>query len=171
LEGRIFRMVFDSFWGWTWLSLTHSVDRWSFVQLNGRISRHNSVYWSDSNPHEVIQEELNVPGLTVWAGIWSGGIVGPYFFYGTVSGGSYPEMLHEVVLTELYNCPLYDNTEIIWQQDGAPPHYSLRVREFLNNSFLVWFGRAWYCCLPAPPPPPPRLHHVMSYYLIFWCGS
>jgi hypothetical protein len=33
-------------------------------KLNGRINRHNSVYWSDSNPHdEVIQEELNVSGL------------------------------------------------------------------------------------------------------------
>jgi hypothetical protein len=46
-------------------------------KLNGRINKHNSVYWGDFNPHE---EELNVPGLTVWAGIWSGGIVGPYFF-------------------------------------------------------------------------------------------
>jgi hypothetical protein len=34
----------------------------SFI-LNSRINRHNSVYWSDSNPHGVIQEELNVPGL------------------------------------------------------------------------------------------------------------
>jgi hypothetical protein len=48
------------------------------IKLNGRINRHNSVYWSDSNLHEVIQEELNDPGLTVWAGIWSGGIVGPF---------------------------------------------------------------------------------------------
>jgi hypothetical protein len=46
-------------------------------KLNGQINRHNSVYWRDSNPHEVILEELNVPGLTVWAGIWCGGIVGP----------------------------------------------------------------------------------------------
>jgi hypothetical protein len=35
-------------------------------------------------------------------------------------------MLREVVLPELENSSLYDNTEI-WQQDGAPPHYSLRV--------------------------------------------
>jgi hypothetical protein len=68
-------------------------------KLNGRINRHYSVYWSDSNPHE----ELNVPGLTVWAGIWSGDIVGPYFFYGTVTGESYFEMLREVVLPELDN--------------------------------------------------------------------
>jgi hypothetical protein len=30
-------------------------------------------------------------------------------------------MLHEVVLPELENSSLYDNTEIIWQPDGAPP--------------------------------------------------
>jgi hypothetical protein len=32
-------------------------------KLNGRINKRNSVYWSDSNPHEIIQEELYVPGL------------------------------------------------------------------------------------------------------------
>jgi hypothetical protein len=67
--------------------------------------------------------------------------VGAYFFYDTVTGESYLEMLREVVLHELENSPLYDNTEIIWQQDGAPPHYSLRVREFLNNSFPEWIER------------------------------
>jgi hypothetical protein len=46
-------------------------------KLNGQINRHNSVCRSDSNPHEVIQKQLNVPALTVWAGIWNGGIVGP----------------------------------------------------------------------------------------------
>jgi hypothetical protein len=34
-------------------------------KLNGRINRHNGVYWSDCNPHEIVQVELNVPGLTV----------------------------------------------------------------------------------------------------------
>jgi hypothetical protein len=33
------------------------------ITLNGGINKHNSVYCSDSNTHEVIQEELNVPGL------------------------------------------------------------------------------------------------------------
>jgi hypothetical protein len=132
-------------------------------KLNGRISRNNSIYWSDCNPHEVIQEELNVPNLTVWASICGGGIVGPYFFDGTVTGESCLEMLREVVLPELQNRPLHDNTEIIWQQDGAPPHYSLRVREFLSNSFLEWIGRrgtvVW---LPI---------HVISRHVIFRSGA
>jgi hypothetical protein len=86
-------------------------DRASF-KLNGRINRHNSVYCSESKLHEV---ELNVRGITVWAGIWSGGIVSPYFFYGTVTGESYLEMLREVVLLELENNLSYNSTEIIWQ--------------------------------------------------------
>jgi hypothetical protein len=32
-------------------------------KLNYRINRHNSVYWSYSNPYEVREEELNVTGL------------------------------------------------------------------------------------------------------------
>jgi hypothetical protein len=51
---------------------------------------------------------------------------------------------------------MYDNTEIIWQQDGAPRHYSLRDREFLNNSFPEWIGL-------APP------NHVISRHVIFRC--
>jgi hypothetical protein len=74
-------------------------------------------------------------------------------------------MLHEVVLPELENSPLYDNTEIIWQQDGAPPHYSLRVREFLNNSFSEWIGRRGTVDYPPPP------DHVILRHVIFRCGT
>jgi hypothetical protein len=66
---------------------------------------------------------------------------GSLLFDGTVTGESYLEMVREVVLPELENRPLYDYTEIIWQQAGAPPHYSLRVLEFLNNSFSEWIRR------------------------------
>jgi hypothetical protein len=53
--------------------------------------------------------------------------MGSYFFDGTVTGESYLEILREVVLPELENRPLYDNTGMFWQQHGAPLHYSLRV--------------------------------------------
>jgi hypothetical protein len=110
------------------------LSEWFLIRCEAEPDSPRCNLWTDEalfklngwiNPHEVIQEELNVPGLTVWAGIWSGGIVGPYFFDSTVTRESYLEMLHEVVLPELENSPLYDNTEIIWQQDSAPPHYYL----------------------------------------------
>jgi hypothetical protein len=39
-------------------------DEEASFKLNDRINRQNNVYWSDSNPHKVTQEELNVPGVT-----------------------------------------------------------------------------------------------------------
>ncbi|CAF1349618.1 unnamed protein product, partial [Rotaria sp. Silwood1] len=54
----------------------------AIFKVNGRVNRHNCVYWSDTNPHLVIEQELNVPQVVVWGGIWSNGVVGPYFFEG-----------------------------------------------------------------------------------------
>jgi hypothetical protein len=134
----------------------------ALFKLNGQINRHNSVYWSDSNPREVIQEKLNVPGLTVWAGIWSGGIVGPYFFYDTVTGESYLEMLHEVVLPELENSPLYDNTEIFGSKTAF---HRITVYEFENSLITAfWSGSDGMVQLSAPP------DHVISHHVIFQWG-
>ncbi|CAF1432800.1 unnamed protein product, partial [Rotaria sordida] len=30
---------------------------------------------------------------------------------------------------------------MIWQQDGAPPHYGQIVRDYLDDTFLQWIGR------------------------------
>ena len=30
---------------------------------------------------------------------------------------------------------------MIWQQDGAPPHYGQIVRDFLDDTFVEWIGR------------------------------
>jgi hypothetical protein len=55
-------------------------------------------------------------------------------------------MLREVVFPELENSLLYDNTEIIWQQDGASP---------FENSLMtaVWSGSDGVVQLNAPPLP------------------
>jgi hypothetical protein len=34
-------------------------------QTNGRVNRHNCIYWSDTNPHFIIEQELNVPKVVV----------------------------------------------------------------------------------------------------------
>ncbi len=47
-----------------------------------------------------MNRELNLPGLNCWAGIWSGGIVGSFFFDSTVTGLHYHEMLEEAVIPE-----------------------------------------------------------------------
>ena len=48
-------------------------------KLNGHINRHNCSYWSHENAHVVLEKEVNLPGVTVWAAISSNGITGPFF--------------------------------------------------------------------------------------------
>ena len=50
------------------------------------------------------------------------------------------EMFREEVVPQLQMKPIFD--ELFFQQDGAPPHYALRVRGYLNGVFPQrWFGR------------------------------
>ena len=54
-----------------------------------------------------------------------------FFFDGSLNGESYLEMLHEVVVPQLHTKPNFH--ELFFQQDGAPPHYALRVRDYLTK--------------------------------------
>lgn len=108
-------------------------------KLNGHVNRHNAVYWSDTNPHITIAQELNLPGVNVWAGISSQGLFGPYFFNGTVTGESYFNLLNDTLWPVLST--RNDLNDLMWQQDGAPPHYYLPVRQWLDNHFPnKWIG-------------------------------
>lgn len=51
----------------------------AIFQINGRVNRHNCVYWADTNPHLIIEQEIHVPQVIVWGGIWSNGVAGPFF--------------------------------------------------------------------------------------------
>lgn len=91
--------------------------------MNGTINRHNSVYWATENPHITIHQELNEPGVSVWAGIHAGGLVDPYFFDATVTAETYLELLEDL-RGRMDGDP--DLAHIIhFMQDGVPPHITL----------------------------------------------
>ena len=73
----------------------------AIFQTNGRVNRHNCVYWSDTNPYLIIEQELNVPRVVVWGGIWSNGVVGPFFFEDNVTSESYLQMLEDNIIPRL----------------------------------------------------------------------
>lgn len=77
----------------------------------------------------------------MWAGICSHAVIGPYFYDGTVNGPKYLEMLVEVKI-ELDNNDIFHGKQIIWQPVGAPCHYVVVVRDFLNENFNEWIGRS-----------------------------
>lgn len=120
-------------------------------KLNGFVNRHNCVYWADSNPHEILEKAVNLPGITVWGAISSDGLIGPFFFENTVTGASYLEMLQDKLWPVISQRPDIDTVH--FQQDGAPPHYSLIVRNWLDQHFTDrWMGRRGPVEWPARSP-------------------
>lgn len=119
----------------------------SEFKLNGVINRHNCSYWAFSNPHELIPVSNSKQGLMVWCGLTSSGLIGPYFFDNSVTGESYLHMLQEFLW------PKVKQRRLIFQQDGAPAHYSLEVRDWLDQKFPDrWIGRRGPIEWPARSP-------------------
>ena len=48
--------------------------------LSGYVNKQNYRYWAPENPQELCQRPVHSERLTVWCGIASFGVLGPYFF-------------------------------------------------------------------------------------------
>lgn len=128
--------------------------------LNGTVNRQNCRYWAPTNPHWMMEAHTQFPQkLNVWAGIVGDRIVGPFFIEGSLTGPKYLDLLSNHVvptLAELF--PNNDDPDIphdsLWyQQDGAPAHYDLLVRNYLNQTFPNrWIGRRGFIEWPARSP-------------------
>lgn len=132
-------------------------DECSFF-LNGIVNRHNCRYWADENPHIIHEVRTQYPQkLNVWAGIYGNRIVGPFFLPGNLTGEMYLNLLQNAVepaLTEIIEQnEHYNENQLIFQQDGAPPHYAHTVRQYLDNTFPDrWIGRRGAQEWPARSP-------------------
>ena len=75
-------------------------------------------YWSESNPHVLHESSLYPEKITVWCGLWVGGVIWPYFCrddqdrHVTVNGNRYRSMITEYFWPQLNNM----NLEDIWFQ-------------------------------------------------------
>lgn len=121
-------------------------DECSFF-INGTVNRHNCRYWSDNNPRLFHEVHTQYPEkLNVWAGIYGDRLVGPFFIPGNLNGETYLSLLEDHIdpmLTDIIeNDDRYLEDELIFQQDGAPPHFAVTVRQFLDLRFPgKWIGR------------------------------
>lgn len=128
--------------------------------LHGHANRQNCRYWSRENPHWMREEHTQYPEkVNVWAGIVGDHIIGPFFINGNLNGDNYLALLQNNVLptlTNLYPDPANPQlpANMIWfQQDGAPPHYQINVRQYLNRVFPNrWIGRRGSMEWPARSP-------------------
>lgn len=126
--------------------------------LRGEVNKHNCRYWSTENPNLMREEHCQYPEkLNVWLGIYGDHVIGPIFIDGNLTGEKYLDMLENIIdptITHLLeNDDMLDENLLYFQQDGAPPHYTLPVRQFLNRTFPnSWIGRRGPIEWPARSP-------------------
>lgn len=109
--------------------------------VNGKVNKHNTRIWGTENPHELLEHQRDSPKVTVFCAMSKKAVYGPFFFErATVNGETYLDMLENWLMDKLSE---KESGDFIFQQDGAPPHWSLRVRQFLNTTLPDrWIGRS-----------------------------
>ena len=97
------------------------------------MNKQNMRHWSKKNPEWKVESSLNSSKIMVWAAMRYPAVVGPFLFEENVSGVLYFEILQQNFMPELNL--LENSSDIIFMQDGAPPHWAKKVRSWLNETF------------------------------------
>lgn len=122
----------------TYLSNLFFSDEATF-HTNGRVNRHNSVIWGNSNPHVTCEVPIKSPSVCVWAGIYRDRVIGPFIFDSTVKAENYLEMLQTFAVPEMKRLRRFSKT--VFMHDGAPCHWANTTKCFLNTKFENrWIG-------------------------------
>ncbi|KAL4130658.1 hypothetical protein QTP88_008071 [Uroleucon formosanum] len=121
---------------------------------NGVINKQNNRFWASNNPHWAFETNFQtVWGTNVWCGILEDSIIGPYFYDGTLNGRRYLDFLSNHLPPMLENVPLNIRENLFFQQDGAPAHNAIIVRQYLNDQFgNNWMGTNGSIPWPARSP-------------------
>ncbi|EFN80241.1 hypothetical protein EAI_05895, partial [Harpegnathos saltator] len=109
----------------TWICFSDE----TIFELNGSVNRYNLRYWTDENPHWTRDYHTQyLQKINVWAGIFSNSIIGSFFLDGN--------LLQNRVVPAIRNIVGDAFGHVLFQQDGAPPHFDLNVRHFLHETFV-----------------------------------
>ncbi|GFX45792.1 DUF4817 domain-containing protein [Trichonephila clavipes] len=101
----------------------------------GIFNTHNSHSWAAANPHvtrtRAAQDRFLV---NVWAGILRYHLIGPYILPDRLTGPRYLIFLEQVLpeLLDSAHVTAATRTSMWFQQDGAPAHFSISVRNHLD---------------------------------------
>ena len=103
--------------------------------------------------------------MNVWCGVLGNRLIGPFVFDNNLTGNTYEAFLRNELPGLLEDIPLTIRSQMYryYQHDGAPPHYTRHVREFLNESFPNrWLGHG------GPVAWPPRSPDLTPLYYYLW---
>ncbi|KAL0892876.1 hypothetical protein ABMA27_014561 [Loxostege sticticalis] len=129
---------------WLLRNRTYNVlwtDECTFTR-QGLFNMHNAHYWSDSNPRVIRPDHFQFRfSVNVWAGIVNGTLLGPVFLE-RLNTDTYLQFLQNELPELLLDVPVGSRRYLYYQHDGAPAHFSLRVRAYLDEAFQGrWIGR------------------------------
>lgn len=129
----------------------------AYFYLTLPLNKQNNRVWDDSRPFEGVEMPLHDEKLLVWCSISAEGIIGPYFFEGSVNKDNYLQMLQTFFLRRHVQRP--NSSKYYFQQDGATPHTADIVQKWLSDKFSHRFidKKKW-------PPRSPDLNPC-DYYL------
>jgi hypothetical protein len=100
--------------------------------LSVKVNRHNIRIWGSEKPVAVVEMERDSPRVKVFCAVSRRRVFCPFFFAEkSVTGQVYLKMLQNWLMPQLAE------EEYIFQQDGAPPHWHMGVREHLNGTYQV----------------------------------
>lgn len=106
--------------------------------LNGGVNKQNCRFYATENPQLFEEQPLYDQKITVWCGICSKTIIGPYFFEDddgatvTVNGQRYRAMITDYVMPIVRRKRL---TTYYFQQDGATCHSAAATIDLLRPLF------------------------------------
>lgn len=107
----------------------------AIFHLNGYFNHQNMRYLASVNPHFVVEKPLHSPKIMVWCGLMRNGLVGPFFFEGSVTGPRYLAMLEDELLPTLDGMCGGHRGDLYVMQDGVPSHIVHPVKSFLEKNF------------------------------------
>lgn len=126
----------------------------STFKSNSVVNRHNMRYWAIENPHWVRHvDNQRVWSHNVWGAVIGEHVIGPHFFYGNLNGAMYLLFLQNEFHNLIGHLPRILRNEMVFMQDGAPPHFARPVRAHLDTIFGPrWVGRGGPIPWPARSP-------------------
>ena len=130
--------------------------------LNGQVNRQNVRFWGTERPtfsSTIVQYTQSASKVNVWVGMSSDFVIGPYFFEENgvtvnINSERYYKMLQDYLFVQLQSNRY---AHYYFQQDGAPSHVSVSVKQALKDFFHTriisrGFTNEWPACSPDLSP-------------------
>ena len=135
----------------------------SIFTKNGVFNVHNNHVWAHENPRVVRRSNSQHRfSVNTWAGMIGDQLIGPVVLPNRLNAHEYLNFLQNNLGILLEDVPLNARQNMYYQNDGAPAHYGLHVREWLSENFpRRWIGRNG----PIPWPPRSPDLNPLDYYL------